>query len=413
MKKFIVFCLILIVTVSMGVTVWYFVRDNEELVINMDPYVYMNKGDVLEVDAKLKNAKVGNELLINSLNENVLVWNPYLKAFEAEEGGAAVIEIKVKKGDITPVYIEVSVGNGMKDTPYYIDSEAKLLSIGEDVFKADDNYILMQDITLSNSIKPLISNGKFTGSFNGNGYSIKNLKIETSENVSNAGLFARIGEKGVVSNLTLSNVSVNGQFETAGAFAGVNEGTITRCNVVDGEVRSTYVNSENSTGASVGGICGVVSYSNSNVGRIDRCSSNVSVVGTENIGGLVGVNDGAIVINSYAKLPNNNYIQTLQNNSKIGGLVGLNTYKEQTTGEKVSATIKNCYVLGKVSFGDLDENKYADVIVGKYGTDKTITSENIYYASDKNDEKVFNSLEAVSKTYSEILAMLPEDLKIK
>ena len=62
---------------------------------------------------------------------------------------------------------------------------------------------------------------------------------------------------------------------------------------------------------------------------------------------------------------------------------------------------------------DLDENKYADVIVGKYGTDKTITSENIYYASDKNDEKVFNSLEAVSKTYSEILAMLPEDLKIK
>ena len=31
----------------------------------------------------------------------------------------------------------------------------------------------------------------------------------------------------------------------------------------------------------------------------------------------------------------------------------------------------------------------------------------------KNDEKVFNSLEAVSKTYSEILAMLPEDLKIK
>ncbi len=360
MKKFIVFCLILIVTVSLGVTVWYFVRDNEELVINMEPYVYMNEGDVLEVDAKLKNAKVGNELIISSLNPNILAKaEGYgFNSFQAQEGGAAVIEIKVKKGDIAPVYIEVSVGNGSKSAPYFVDSENGLKNIGSGVFKSSSNYILMQDISLSESFTPLINDGVgFSGSFNGNGYSIKNLKIESADGVENAGLFAKIAETGVVSNLTISNPNINGQFASAGAIAGENNGTITRCYVIDGQVQSTL-----STGASVGGVCGIVRYSNSNIGRVDRCFSNISVIGTENIGGLVGKNEGGIIINSYVRVAENSSVKTISGNSNVGGLVGLVTY----FGESKCATIKNCYILGSVEIAEgIDETTVkAGKIVG-------------------------------------------------
>ncbi|MGN1208249.1 MAG: GLUG motif-containing protein, partial [Christensenellales bacterium] len=350
MKKFIVFCLMLIVTVSLGVTVWYFVRDNEELVINMEPYVYINKSDNLEVDAFLKNAKVGNELIITSLNPDVLeeiTWtpNPDIKAFEAKKGGAAILEIKVKKGSIAPVYIEVAVGDGTKETPYFIDSEAKLLSIGNDAFKANDNYILMQDISLTQPIKPILNDSEFSGTFNGNGYSIKDLRIETNEGVSNAGLFAKISETGVVTGLTLSNVNIDGQFETAGAIAGLNNGTINRCFVTGGIVRSTYQTTD--AGSTVGGVCGTVKYSNANVGRVDRCFSNVSVYGTENVGGLVGFNNGAIIINSYVSLEDSNVIKTMKGNSNVGGLVGLVSNLESKT-----AIVKNCYSLGKVVVAD-------------------------------------------------------------
>ncbi len=350
MKKFIVFCLILIVTVSMGVTVWYFVRDNEELVINMDPYVYKNEGDILEVDARLKNAKVGNELIITSLNPNVLAkaegFGP--NAFQAQEGGAAVIEIKVKKGNISPVYIQVSVGNGSKSAPYFIDTESQLETIGQGSFKSSSNYILMQDISLSKPFRPLINDETgFTGSFNGNGYSIKNLKIENAEGVTNAGLFAKIADSGMVSNLTISNVDINGQFDNAGAIAGENNGTITRCYVNGGLVQSTM-----SSGANVGGICGLVKYSNSNVGRVDRCFSDVSVMGTKNVGGLVGKNEGAIVINSYTRIENDNSVKAISDNANVGGLIGLVTYFSDTkVGNKV-ASVKNCYTISNVGVKD-------------------------------------------------------------
>lgn len=346
MKKFIVFVLILVVTVSLGVTTFYFLRDNEELVVNTNGYVYLNKGDTLEIDAELKNAKVGNELVITALTEGVLEWNPALNSFTAEEGGATVVEVRTKTNNkINPVYIEVSVGNGMKEAPYYIDSEEDLLNIGSDadgnIFTSSDNYILMQDITLTSPITPILNNGEFTGSLNGNGYSINDLKIETTEGVENAGLFAKIASTGVITGLTLKNVTINGQFKTAGSFAGINEGTITRSQVVSGSVTSTLAD------ASTGAICGLNKYSVASYGRIDRCYSNISVSGTTYVGGLTGTNSGAIVINSYVKLDGENKITSISNGSNVGGLIGLNT----NDGD-IASSVKNCYSLGEVALAE-------------------------------------------------------------
>ncbi|MBR4999043.1 MAG: hypothetical protein IKY10_04100, partial [Clostridia bacterium] len=340
MKKFIAFVLILLVSVSVGVTVFYFMRDNEELVVNSESFIYLNKGDSLEIDAKLENAKIGNDLIFTSLNSSVLEWNPALNCFYAEEGGAAIIEIKAKNGKTSPVYIEVNIGNGMKEAPYYIDSEEDLLKIGSDeddsIFEANDNYILMKDISLSSSIAPILNGKEFTGSFNGNGYTIKDLSLN-SVDFSNAGLFATIGETGVVKELNLSNVNINGNYLNAGSIAGVNKGTITRCAIENGVVTST--NAE----ANVGGVCGVVLNSNSYCGRIDRCSSKISVVGTKNIGGLTGKNEGGILINSYCYLENSNKIEATAESANIGGIIGLNKNSND-----VRAIVKNCYSVATI-----------------------------------------------------------------
>lgn len=367
MKKFIVFCLILIVTVSLGATVWYFVRDNEEFVIDMSPYVYMNVGDTLPVDARIKNAKVGSSLKISVLGDEnqdsttaVLYWNELTERLEANKGGAAIVEIRAINSDLSPVYIEVGIGDGSKDAPFYVDSEDDLAHIGTDDFPANSYYILMQDIVLSSSIKPICNDSSFNGTFNGNGYTISGLNISDTEadGVKHAGLFSKIGSNGVVTSLTLSNVNISGQFETCGAFAGQNYGTITRCNVIGGEVKSSYQNED--AGANVGGICGEVIYSNASVGRIDRCFADVNVKGTKNIGGICGQNNGGIIINSYVKQSANNVVLALKDNSNVGGLVGLVCYN----GDSNQATIKNCYALANIEKDDTYTASNYGLVIG-------------------------------------------------
>ena len=367
MKKFIVFCLILIVTVSLGATVWYFVRDNEELVIDMQPYVYMNVGDTLPVDARVKNAKVGSELKISVLgdenqdsNTAVLYWNELTERLEANKGGAAIVEIKVLNSELSPVYIEVGIGDGSKDAPFYVDSEEDLTNIGKEDFPANSYFILMQDIVLSSTIKPICNGSSFNGTFNGNGYTISGLNISEAEadGVEYAGLFSKIGAEGVVTSLTLSNVNISGQFKSAGAFAGINYGTITRCNAISGEVKSSYQNGE--LGANVGGIAGDVIYSAGSVGRIDRCFVDLSVKGTQNVGGLAGATTGGIIINSYVKQSDNNSVSSLKDNSNVGGLVGLVSY----FGDSNQATIKNCYALANVQVDDTFTGSNYGLVIG-------------------------------------------------
>ena len=55
-------------------------------------------------------------------------------------------------------------------------------------------------------------------------------------------------------------------------------------------------------------------------------------------------------------------------------------------------------------------NDYGDVIIGKYGKNVIIDSNNIFYAN-KND-KIFNSLNAIRQDYQQIIDMLSDSLKI-
>lgn len=348
MKRFLVFVVVLIVAVSLGATVVYFMRDDEQLVIRSSASMYANVGEDVEVDAELKNAKIGHEITYTSLNPDVLEWNPAINKFMALKAGAAVIQVSTNNKNLSTSNIYIEIGDGSKEAPYFIDSYEDLILIGaeDSTFGASNYYILKQDINIPVPMKPLLADGEFTGSFDGNNYTITGLTISEAGESKFAGLFGKIGDTGVVSKLTLKNVNINGQFSSVGAIAGMNLGTITRCEVLTGIVQSSL------EGASVGGICGVVRYSNANRGRIDRCLVSASVVGQSYVGGLAGRNEGAIVINSYTTSNSgDDSIKILDENGNVGGIIGYNTFYTYNSINKIS-TVKNCYSIANVKLAD-------------------------------------------------------------
>lgn len=180
------------------------------------------------------------------------------------------------------------------------------------------SYVLGKDIDASGfNFTPIgcygvCPNGSaFTGTLDGNGYTIANLSISTS--LSQAGLFFQVGSSGTVKNLGLPNISVTPTgFSSIGGIAGVSAGSITN-SYVTGLI--------NGVAGAAGGLVGV----NDNSGHITQSYADASVTGTGTagiqLGGLIGSNTGSI---------NESYSTgavtgaTPGGGSAVGGLVGYN-----------------------------------------------------------------------------------------
>lgn len=138
----------------------------------------------------------------------------------------------------------------------------------------------------------------FQGTFDGDGHTISNLKVNSSGMIQNgtdystAGLFGSLA--GTIKNLNLKNVDVTST-HFAGAlvgYVGVGDRTcqIVNCSVNGGKVTSTPANNDN--GDKTGGIAGYCGYTT----VIDGCTvSNITVTAYRDLGGIVGCADGANV----------------------------------------------------------------------------------------------------------------------
>ena len=159
---------------------------------------------------------------------------------------------------------------------------------------------------------------RFTGQFNGNGFTISKLQINRT--AEDQGLFAAIGSDGSVRDLGLLNVKIMKAGTRSGALAGINAGTVIGSHAT-GEIDGAGNNMGGLIGQSVNGQV-INSYANVMVGS----SGN-------NIGGLVGGNTGANarIVNSYAT-------GDVEGNSLFGGLTGLNEGK-----------VINSYAMGDVT----------------------------------------------------------------
>ena len=228
-------------------------------------------------------------------------------------------------------------GTGTEGDPYVVSTPEQLFELAS----IQDFYPLYtslgDDIDLSGyTLDGPVFRGEFSGVFDGAGYVIKGLTIDSDG--SGLALFASIAEGGIVKGLGLENIDISGDLHIAGLCAD-NYGRISQC----------YVSGAVYGNRAVGGICAV------NNGIVMQCYSDIDLTGYMYVGGLCGGNLGT-VYDSYC-------FGAVLGVGMVGGLVGTNV--------DTSSVISNSYVSsevigGTVNCGALCGYGYDDVIIDCY-----------------------------------------------
>lgn len=159
---------------------------------------------------------------------------------------------------------------------------------GNDGYCYNYRYYLEDDLDMTAvNWKPF--DHALQGKFYGKGHTIK-IKNDSKSSSNCQGLFAEIGENGLVQDVRLE---VDFDFNNArkvGGIAGDNYGTIKNCWVL-GTITTNHYNTSND--ADLGGIAGL----NESDGKIQYCCFDGTVKNTANntgVGGLVGRNKGTL-----------------------------------------------------------------------------------------------------------------------
>jgi hypothetical protein len=155
----------------------------------------------------------------------------------------------------------------------------------------------------------------FTGTFDGQGYEIRDLFIDLP-GIGYVGLFSIVGEGGRIEDIGVVNADVNCT-AYVGSLVGVNLGTVSN-SYSTGTVTCIW---------GAGGLVG------NNLGTVSNSYSTANVTGDTGAGGLAGGNSGTVV-NSYAT-------GGVTGDTGAGGLVGTN-----------NGTVVNCYSVGSVTGND-------------------------------------------------------------
>ena len=213
----------------------------------------------------------------------------------------------------------------------------------------------------------------FSGSYNGDGYTIDGLFINRS-GTERIGFFGRTGSAATISNIGLTNVDITGAGVTGGLI-GQSYSDVSNC-YTTGSVSGSY---------SVGGLIG---QTESNV-TVTDCYSTSAVSGTEWIGGLVG-SLGYSISRCYSA-------GDVSGSSSVGGLVGIvfdfppplvsNCYSKgdvtRISGDDPSfgaflgkaeffmggnITIEKCYSIGSVDCGSATDKGFVGTESGGSGT---------------------------------------------
>ena len=163
----------------------------------------------------------------------------------------------------------------------------------------------------------------FAGSYDGEGHTIINLKIDSS-NKSWQGMFGYIDNGGNVKNIGLIDVNITITITSGsdfGGIAGSSLGTIQNC-YVTGSITIT------GSGDSVGGIAG---YCKDTQNCYTTC--NISAPGSSNVGGIVGgIVSSGNVLYCYST-------GDISGNNAVGGVAGV-------------ASVAWCYATGRVTGND-------------------------------------------------------------
>jgi uncharacterized repeat protein (TIGR02543 family) len=221
-----------------------------------------------------------------------------------------------------------------------------------------DNYLLMNNLNsttvgYAGRASPAANGGQgwqpigtvlatFTGTFDGQGYEIKDLSINRPGE-DYVGLFGIVDVGGVIENVEMVDADVTGR-TGVGILVGISLGTVGSSSATGSVSGNDYI------GGLVGGSDGTVSDSSATgsvsghdyigglVGEswitVDSSYATGSVSGNDYVGGLVGNNPGGTVGSSYAT-------GSVSGHATVGGLVGEN-----------DGTVSDSHATGSVSGHD-------------------------------------------------------------
>lgn len=279
-----------------------------------------------------------------------------------------------------------SYGEGTSEDPFAVSNSTQLDQVRNhpDAFFIQTENISLADHQSGLGWEPIGTlENPFTGHYDGNGYSIANLRI-TRQGEPYVGLFGYVGARGsketTIKNITLENVTVIGGFAT-GALAGQIEGNqntrIENSSVNNGIVRGD---------AAVGGLVGASNSFMENAlaaeayrPGIYNSWANVEVSlrssyaeGKEKFGGLVGCNQKGLIANCYAAGSVN-----VEGGTKIGGLTGSNEYKGLIIDSYTVTAIETteCDLTGGLTGNNGTGRNAGQVIHSYWNTETTGTTE--------------------------------------
>jgi hypothetical protein len=237
-----------------------------------------------------------------------------------------------------------SGGTGEPNDPYLISTTEDLSSIGHNPRLMQCHFKLMTDLDLAGLAFYEIGDGDypFSGDFDGNGMTIRNLTHTLFGYVSGTIECVRLLDPNCVNSPVESNY-----------------GTITDCYVQGGIIRGAW-------GYLVGGLVG------HNFGSITRSYSAATVESEGTAGGLVG-NNGGSISRSYCTGTTAGTAPDPEFGSGIGGLVGDNSgsiTESYSTGTVIDIDNPNCFVggLAGTNGGCIDTCYSTGRIVGGYLT---------------------------------------------
>lgn len=220
----------------------------------------------------------------------------------------------------TTIVSNYADGDGTADNPYQISNvyELDLLSRSTDDWAS--HFILINDIDASETetwnngtgfhpIGDFTSGSRqqipFSGNFDGQGYSIKNLFINREDNY--VGLFG-CTQKANILNLRLENATITGQESTGGIVGRMFSGYMLENCHVTGTVTGT-----DAVGAIAGSFSGSMMETDD---YINLCSAQATISGNILVGGIVGT------LSAYTKMENSVAECTISGTEKVGGLAG-------------------------------------------------------------------------------------------
>jgi hypothetical protein len=240
--------------------------------------------------------------------------------------------------------------------------------------------------------QPIGNGDRFTGSFDGQGYEIRDLYINRLD-ANHVGLFGFVDDEGVIQDIGVVNATVTGQ-ASVGGLVGFTRGTVSNSystgNVmgqgaigglvgwnIEGTVRNSHSSGSVTGHSSVGGLVGYDLK-----GTVSNSYATGNVTGSSEVGGFVGRNSEGTVSNSYST-------GSVTGNSSVGGLLGLNdegnVSNSHYNNDEVLINGENIITIGALFDEDFEEwlanSKFLDV-------DERLSEESGYYViSDITDFK--------------------------